>query len=146
MARGVVVAASVVAGACWLLALLLPWTTAGPLSSASLLDAVELIRAGSVDAIVPSPAAVLLLVPALAGIVLIGGAGLSGCTSSMVRGAALVLGSIASLGLALLLTGVDATTAGPGAWAALAGVLAAGVTAIPALESWIRPTGRRTHD
>lgn len=140
MARRVVVLASVVAGTCWLVALLLPWTDSGALSSASLLDAVELIRRGTVDALVPSPVAALLLVPALAGIVLVGVVGLGGRTASFVRVAALLLGSLASLGLALRLTELDVGAAGPGAWVALGGVLAAVAATIPALKSLIRPS------
>jgi hypothetical protein len=140
MARRVVVLASVVAGACWLVALLLPWTDSGALSSASLLDAVELIRRGTVDALVPSPVAALLLVPALAGTVLVGVVGFDGRTAAFVRVAALLLGSLASLGLALRLTELDVGAAGPGAWVALGGVLAAVPATIPALKSLIRPS------
>lgn len=132
-----VLLASVVAGSCWLLALLLPWTSTGALSSASLLDAVELIRRGAVDAIVPSPVAVVLLLPAMAGIVVIAVVGFDGRAVSVVRGTALALGSVASLGLGWRLTGVDAGAAGPGVWVALVGVLAAVATAIPALKSRI---------
>ncbi len=145
-----VLLASAVAGTCWLLALLLPWTSTGALSSASLLDAVELIRRGTVDAVVPSPVAVVLLVPSLAGIVVIGVVGFAGRTASVVRGTALVLGSVASLGLGWRLTGVDAGAAGPGAWVALAGVAAAVAaavaTAVPAVKSWIRPRSGPARD
>jgi len=139
VARLVVLLASAVAGACWLLSLLLPWTSTGALSSASLLDAVELIRRGAVDAIVPSSVAVLLLVPALAGIVVIGVVGFAGRTASVARGTGLVLGSVASLGIGWRLTGVDAGAAGPGAWVALIGVVAALAAAVAAVKSWICP-------
>ena len=134
-----VLLASALAGGCWLLSLLLPWTSKGALSSASLLDAVELIRRGAVDAIVPSSVAVVLLVPALAGIVVIGVVGFAGRTAAVARGAALVLGSVASLGIGWRLTGVDVGAAGPGAWVALVGVVAALAAAVPAVKSWIRP-------
>lgn len=146
MARLVVLIASAVAGTCWLLALLLPWTSTGALSSASLLDAIQLIRRGTVDAVVPSPVAVVLLVPALAGIVVIGVVGFAGRAASVVRGAALVLGSVASVGIGGRLTGADAGAAGSGAWVALAGVAAAVATALPAVKSWIRPRSGPARD
>lgn len=146
MARLVVLLASAVAGACWLLSLLLPWTSTGALSSSSLLDAVELIRRGAVDAVVPSSVAVVLLVPALAGIVVIGVVGFAGRTASVVRGTGLVLGSVASLGIGWRLTGVDAGAAGPGTWVALAGVVAALAAAVPAVKSSIRPGSEPSRD
>lgn len=114
-----------VAGTSWLIALFVPWTTGGALSSASLLDAVGLIRRGTVDALVPPGTAVLLVVPAVAGIVLIGATGFAGRAVDIVRGVALAVGAIGALGLACLLTGLDPSTAGPGVWVALVGVLAA---------------------
>ena len=113
------------AGATWLGALFVPWTATGALSRASLLDAVELVRRGAVDAVVPSGVAVVLLVPALAGIVLIGVVGLTGRAVAVVRVLALGVGAVGSLGLAAALTDLDPTVAGPGVWIALAGVAAA---------------------
>jgi hypothetical protein len=112
------------AGACWLVSLFLPWTSKGALSSATLVDAVRLIRRGSVDALVPPAAAAVLLVPALAGIVLIGLAGFAGRAVEIARVVAGAVGAVASLGLGLPLTGADPTAAGPGAWVALVGVVA----------------------
>ena len=91
--------ASAVAAACWLVALFLPWTDEGALSSVSLLDAVEVIRRGSVDAVVPSGAAVVLLVPSIASIIVIGVVGLAGRGVAGVRAGALAVGSLGSIGL-----------------------------------------------
>ena len=115
--------ASAVAAACWLVALFLPWTNEGALSSVSLLDAVEVIRRGSVDAVVPSGAAVVLLVPSIASIIVIGVVGLAGRGVAGVRAGALAVGSLGSIGLALGLCDADPAAAGPGAWMALLGVL-----------------------
>lgn len=115
--------ASAAAGACWLIALFLPWTAEGTLSATSLLDAVELVRRGAVDAVVPSGAAAVLLVPALAGVVVIGAVGFAGPTATAVRAAALAIGSIGSIALVLRLSGTDPGAAGPGAWVALVGAL-----------------------
>ncbi len=120
--------ASAVAGACWLVALFLPWTSHGALSATSLLDAVELIRRGAVDAVVPSGVAVLVLVPSIAGIVVIGVAGLAGRPMAVVRAGALAVGSLGSIGLVLALSDADPAAAGPGAWVALVGVLFAAQT------------------
>jgi len=128
---------SVVAGGCWLLALFLPWTTGGALSAASLLDAVELIRRGAVDAIMPSEVAVLLLVPSVAGIVLIGAAGFAGRTATVLRVGALVVGLLGSLVLGWRLTHASLSAAGPGTWVALLGVAAA----VQALGCAIYPVG-----
>lgn len=125
--RAVGLIASAAAGACWLAALFLPWTAAGALSSASLLDAIELVRTGTVDAVVPRGTAVVLLVPAAAGILLIGVAGLAGRVAATVRAAALLVGAIGSLVLAWRLTDGDLLDAGPGAWTSSVGVLLAAV-------------------
>ncbi len=125
VARVGVLVASAAAGTCWLLALFLPWTTTGALSSASLLDAVELVRGGAVDAIVPSGVAVLLLVPAGAGIALIALAGISGRAAAAARAVALATGSLGSTGLAWRLTDAHLSAAGPGTWVALVGVILA---------------------
>jgi hypothetical protein len=115
--------ASAAAGACWLIALFLPWTADGTLSATSLLDAVELVRRGAVDAVVPTGAAVVLLVPALAGVVVIGVVGFAGRTATVVRVGALAIGLIGSIALVLRLSGTDPGGAGPGTWVALVGVL-----------------------
>ncbi|WP_183095019.1 hypothetical protein [Nocardioides stalactiti] len=125
MPKVVVLLSSVVAGGCWLAALLLPWTAEGALSASSLLDAVELARSGRVDAVVPSYAALVLLVPSIAGIVLVGVVGLAGRALAAVRLAALVLGSVGVLALVVRLSGADGANLGPGAVVALGGVLAA---------------------
>ncbi|KAA1421557.1 hypothetical protein F0U44_04530 [Nocardioides humilatus] len=125
MARIISVLASAAAGACWLVALFLPWRDHGVLSSASLLDAVELVRRGAVDALVPPGAAALMLVPAAAGIVLIGVVGFGGRIVDTVRLGALVVGTVVTLGLCWQLTDGDVGVAGPGTWVALVGVLAA---------------------
>lgn len=125
MLRLATLAASAVAGTCWLVALFLPWTTDGALSSASLIDVVELVRRGAIDAIVPAGSVVVLLVPAVAGILLIGVAGLAGRTVALVRAGSLVVGVLASVILGWRLTDADLASAGPGAWVALAGVLLA---------------------
>jgi len=120
--------ASAAAGACWLVALFLPWASEGALSSTSLLDAVELIRRGVVDAVVPSGVAVVLLVPSIAGIVVIGVVGFGGRPVAVLRGAALTVGSLGSIGLALALSDADPAAFGSGAWVALVGVLFAAQT------------------
>lgn len=131
--RAVGTVASVTAASCWLTALVFPWTSAGALSSASLLDAVELIRQGTVDAVVPAPMAVVILLPALASIVVLGVLGFRGRTARIVRASALVVGSVASLVLGARLTGFDAGAVGPGVWIALVGVLAACAAALPSV-------------
>ncbi|WP_183099541.1 hypothetical protein [Nocardioides pelophilus] len=138
MARVVVPLASGTAGVCWLVALFLPWTSAGALSSASLLDAVELIRRGSVDAVVPSWAAVVLLVPCVAGIVLVGAVGFHGRTTNALRLLALGLGSLGALGIGWRLAGLDVTAVGPGAWVALGGVLVGTLAATSAFSALLR--------
>ncbi|KAA1427560.1 hypothetical protein [Nocardioides antri] len=140
MPRVVVPLVAAAAGTAWLIALFVPWTARGALSSASLLDAVELIRRGAVDAIVPPGAAVLLLVPAIAGIALIGLVGLTGRVAAVVRVGALVLGTAGTLGLAGVLTGFDPAAAGPGVWVAAAGVVAALVVAVLAVSGLRRPS------
>ncbi|MEZ0579878.1 hypothetical protein [Nocardioides sp. MH1] len=130
MARLVAIVLSVASGCCWIGALLLPWTARGTLSSASLLDAVELVRQGRVDSIVPSGAAIGLLVPALAGIVLVGVAGLRGRIAAALRWAALAVGAVASALLVWLVVDGEVSRLGIGAWVALAGVGAAVVAAV----------------
>lgn len=125
MPRIVVPLIAAAAGACWLIALFVPWTSRGALSRASLLDAVELVRRGAVDALLPDGVAVVLLVPALAGIVLVGVAGLAGRAVAVVRAIALAVGALGSLALAAVLTDLDPSAAGPGVWIALAGAVAA---------------------
>ncbi len=121
------------AGAGWIGALFLPWTAHGMLSAATLLDAVRLVRRGAVDSVLPPAAAAGLLLPALAGIALIGLAGFAGRGTTIARAAAATLGSLATLGLAVRLTDADPARVGPGAWLGLAGVvlaLAAGLVAV----------------
>lgn len=123
--RPVVPLLAAAAGAAWLAAVFLPWTSRGALSHATLLDAVELVRLGVADATLPPGTAVVLLLPSLAGIVLIGVVGLTGRVPAVLRGAALVVGGVGSLGLAGAVTRADPAAAGPGVWIALAGVVAA---------------------
>lgn len=146
MPRVVVPLVAASAGTAWLAALLLPWTTSGALASASLLDAVELIRRGAVDAVVPSGVAVLLLVPAIAGIALIGVVGLTGQVAAVVRVVALVLGTAGTLGLAGVLTGFDPAAAGPGVWVAAAGVVAALAVAVLAASGRRSPSPNTAPD
>lgn len=136
--RVVVPLASGTAGVCWLVALFLPWTRDGALSSASLLDAVELIRRGSVDSVVPSPVAAVLLLPCLAGIVLVGAVGFHGRTTDALRLLALGVGSLGALGIGWRLVGLDPAAAGPGAWVAVGGVLVGVLAATSALSALVR--------
>lgn len=122
-----------VAGVCWLAALFLPWASSGSLSSASLVDAARLVRRGLVDSLVPEALSFVLLVPAGAAVGLLALAGARGRVAVVVR---VLLAALASA-LVLLIThriaGGDVARVGAGAWTALAGVLAAAVTAVAVL-------------
>lgn len=115
---------------CWLVALFLPWTARGLLSSASLLDAVRLVRDGVVGDVVAPAAALALLLPAAAGVVLLA---LSGFRGRWVWGVQLLVacaGAVGSAGFAWRLAGGELERAGPGAWLSLLGVLLALLAAV----------------
>ncbi|UMG91004.1 hypothetical protein [Nocardioides sp. TF02-7] len=144
MPRLVVLLAWVVAGACWLGALFLPWTADGALSRSTLVEAVRLVRRGAVDAVVPQSAAVVLLLPAVAGIVLIGLGGFQGRAVGAARLVSALVGAVAVLALVLRLTSAAPAAAGPGAWVALAGVVAAVAAAVGTIVGLARFADTRT--
>lgn len=113
------------AGLSWAGASVVPWTSSGPLSQSSLMDAVRLVRQEVVGDVVPPAAALLLLVPAIAGVVLIGVAGAGGRPAGIVRLVAAVVGIVVVVVLLVQLTGGSPDRAGLGATIALAGTLVA---------------------
>lgn len=114
------------AGACWVTQLFVPWTTRGTLSSASMLDAVRLVRSDSVDAVVPGwAAAVLLALPAI-GLLVGGSVGLAGPVAEGGR-IALTLIAVALWVLAFVgLADSDVGRLGFGGWLTAGGAVAAG--------------------
>lgn len=112
-----------VTGCCWLVALFVPWTTRGLLSSASLIDAVRLIGRGVVASVVPPAAAWLLLVPTIAAIGLLALSGFRGRWVLVGQVLLAVIGTVLSLGIGWRLTDGDIGKAGPGLWLSLLGAL-----------------------
>ncbi len=121
------------AGIAWLGALFLPWSSRGTLSAAALVDAVGLVRRGAVEAVLPPMAAVVLVLPALAGIALVGLVGFAGRGTTTARAVAAAVGALVTLGLAARLTGADPGRLGPGAWLGLAGVVVVGAVGLVAV-------------
>ena len=111
---------SVLAGVAWILATFLPWAQRGLLSSSSLVEAASFVRRGVID-VVPSGAAVLLLAPTAAGVVLVGLGGMSGPKVGVARAVAGWTGCALSLLLVAQLTGFE-----PGRWGSGAVVAAVG--------------------
>lgn len=142
--RPIAAAAWIVAGVLSLVAASLPWTSRGVLSSASLLDASSLVRRGAVDAVVPQGAAVVLVLPALAGVLLIGLGGLPGMTARTLRVVVTLVGGATVVLLAARLADGDPTRLGAGAVLALAAVVLA--AAAVALDVWLLRAARAAAD
>lgn len=113
------------AAACWVIALFLPWAESGALSSSSLIDAARLVRRGVVDQIVPAWASFVILLPAAAGVALIAAAPLRGRVAAGLRWSLILAGSLVNAELVRRIPGLAPSEMGAGAWLALVGVIAA---------------------
>ncbi|MDT0200402.1 hypothetical protein [Nocardioides sp. AE5] len=112
------------ASGAWLGQVFLPWTSRGPLSRATPLEAGALRHDGVLGSVPASVGWLIVLVPAVAAILLVT-VPLSGRAWRVLRS---VLAGIASAILLVILaslTRAEPDRFGPGAWLALAGVLLA---------------------
>ncbi len=124
----------VLAGGCWTVQLFLPWTTRGAFSSSSMLDGVQLLRSGVVDAVVPPWATYALLALPAIGLSVTGVAGLAGPVAEMLRLALGLLGAAVVVAAGHVLVAYDITRIGPGGWVSLAGAVLAGAAVLAAVR------------
>jgi hypothetical protein len=139
------IAGWLLAGACWVASLFLPWASHGALSSASLIDAARLVRRGIVDSVVPEPWSFVLVLPALAGVALFGLAGFRGPVVAAGRFLLAAMATVLVLLLAHRITGGEPARIGAGGWLALVGVAAAAMAAVAVLAERFGSRGEGTH-
>lgn len=115
-------------GACWAGQAFLPWTAHGALSNSSSIEAVELIRTGSVSGLVPAAALPLLLLLPSCGLLLAGLCGAAGRVPRILRALVAALGTLLSAALLLSLGGGGIPVLGPGGWLTMLGVVLAALS------------------
>jgi hypothetical protein len=109
------------AGACWIGQLVVPWTSAGPLSHASTVDAVRLVLRGPLDQAVPFWMVFAVLVLPMAGLLLVAIAGSDRPLARRLRLLTAVAGTVTFSAILWTLTRFDPTRLGPGGLVASVG-------------------------